>query len=236
MPNRFEIILLDLNGTFMFQHDRFGPDQDYARAYRAHGGTRLEPAEVTAALDALVNRMAEIDANPLRYDSFPSVRSVLSDLESTRRWPQSELERIENIVALHELGEVPPDYAAVIRALAETHRLGLVSNLWSMKEPWLAALRGAELLDVFEWVVFSSDGRSVKPSAKIFKPILRHWGGDRAGILMVGDSLERDVAGAHAAGVKAMWVSDGKAIADTNTAPDYQVTSLLDLAEWCSGA
>ena len=24
----FDVILLDLNGTFMFGHDRFGPEQD----------------------------------------------------------------------------------------------------------------------------------------------------------------------------------------------------------------
>lgn len=29
----FAVVLLDMNGTFMFREDRSGPDQDYAATY-----------------------------------------------------------------------------------------------------------------------------------------------------------------------------------------------------------
>ena len=38
--DRFAALLLDMNGTCMFGHDRFGPDQDYVATYRSHGGIR----------------------------------------------------------------------------------------------------------------------------------------------------------------------------------------------------
>jgi hypothetical protein len=41
MLSRFTVVLLDMNGTFMFGGDRFGPEQNYADTYHALGGRRL---------------------------------------------------------------------------------------------------------------------------------------------------------------------------------------------------
>ncbi len=41
MPVLCAAVLLDMNGTFMFQGDRFGTDQDYAATYRTLGGRQL---------------------------------------------------------------------------------------------------------------------------------------------------------------------------------------------------
>jgi len=35
MLSRFTVVLLDMNGTFMFGGDRFGPEQDFAATYHA---------------------------------------------------------------------------------------------------------------------------------------------------------------------------------------------------------
>jgi len=35
--DQFPVLLLDMNGTFMFGHDRFGPDEDYYATYRPLG-------------------------------------------------------------------------------------------------------------------------------------------------------------------------------------------------------
>jgi len=48
----FAVVLLDMNGTFMFREDRFGPDQDYAATYRALGGRRLAAELVQAIMAA----------------------------------------------------------------------------------------------------------------------------------------------------------------------------------------
>ena len=39
--DQFSVLLLDMNGTFMFGEDRFGEGEDFYRTYRALGGRRL---------------------------------------------------------------------------------------------------------------------------------------------------------------------------------------------------
>lgn len=95
--------------------------------------------------------------------------------------------------------------------------------------PWLAELERVRLLDVFDWLVFSSDGESTKPSSRIFEPILSQWHGSPEKILMVGDSLERDVAGAQVAGIKAMWIRGDSEVSPRPWAPEFEVGTLLEL-------
>ena len=77
--DRFSVVLLDLNGTFMFGQDRFGPDQDYAATYRELGGGALSPMVVSRAIAECWRRLEEIADDPGRYDSFPSVVEILSE-------------------------------------------------------------------------------------------------------------------------------------------------------------
>lgn len=44
--DQFSVLLLDMNGTFMFGHDRFGPDQDYFATYQRVGGRSLDRESV----------------------------------------------------------------------------------------------------------------------------------------------------------------------------------------------
>ncbi|HVA50499.1 MAG TPA: hypothetical protein VNH11_29395 [Pirellulales bacterium] len=44
------------------------------------------------------------------------------------------------LLDLHELGYVPNAYAKCLRRLATTHRLGLVTNIWSKKDRWVDEL------------------------------------------------------------------------------------------------
>jgi hypothetical protein len=44
---RFSVVLLDMNGTFMLGHDRFGPEQDYFATYQELGGRDLDREQVT---------------------------------------------------------------------------------------------------------------------------------------------------------------------------------------------
>ena len=229
MPSPFNVLLLDLNSTFMFGEDRFGPGQSYGDTYREAGGSDLSDAEVTAAVTELYEAMVTIGRTPARYDTFPSVGACLRALPSTAGWGEAELARLEHVVAVHELGHIPDPYAEVVRDLAASHKIGLVSNLWSRKDLWVAELERVGLANVFEWLVFSSDGTSIKPSARIFSPILSQWPGPRSRILMIGDSLTRDVAGAKAAGIKSLWLSNGAEPPPEAARPDFTTPDLLQL-------
>ena len=117
----------------------------------------------------------------------------------------------------------------MVEELATSHRLGLVSNLWSHKGPWISELDRAGVASAFEWMVFSSDGPYTKPSARIFDSILQACPDDKSRILMIGDSLKRDVGGAKAVGIKSLWIAEEGKPHDTALVPDFRLPDLLEL-------
>lgn len=204
--NQYAAVLLDMNGTFMFDEDRFGPDQDYHSTYRALGGVRLQPEAVRQSIADCYDRMTAMYDDPALTDSFPQVRDVLAESSALAGLPIAEVELVEGVIAWHELGRVPDEYAAALRRLATTHQLGVVANVWSRKWSWLDELRRAGILDLFATVVISSDGPSMKPSPALFRQALDALSMPPSAVVFVGDSLRCDIGGASAVGLDTVWV------------------------------
>jgi putative hydrolase of the HAD superfamily/5'-nucleotidase len=235
--DRYQAVLLDMNGTFMFGGDRFGPDADFHASYRASGGTRLTAEAVHRAVSDCYGRLDALYLDPARTESFPQVREVLAEFTACAGLPAAEVELLEDVFAPHEIGRVPDVYAAALRRLAATHRMGVVSNLWSRKPHWLAEFCRSGVLSLFETVVFSSDGPSMKPSPALFRQALAALPVPQSSVLFVGDSLRCDIGGATAVGLGSVWVNAGGTArpADSPT-PTFEVRSLLDLAGAHDGA
>jgi putative hydrolase of the HAD superfamily len=71
-----------------------------------------------------------------------------------------------------------------------------------------------------------------KPDPRIFDLALRLLGASPEEAVMVGDNPTRDVAGAKAAGVTAVWVNRaGLPLAAGAAVPDVEVASLRGLVE-----
>lgn len=206
----YSAILLDMNNTFLFGEDRFGSEHDYAATCRRLGG-RLPAERVRSVIDACYRYLAALYPDPECHDRFPTIADTLRDLPEAAGLSDTELRVLEQSFADHELGRVPQEYAAVVRKLATTHRLALVADIWSQKQPWLDELERVGLLDVFEVLVFSSDLGSVKPSPRPFRVAVAALGVDPAECVVIGDSARRDVGGAHAAGLDAICIGRGKA-------------------------
>jgi putative hydrolase of the HAD superfamily/5'-nucleotidase len=201
--DRFPVLLLDLNGTFMFGEDRFGIGEDFHATYRALGGVRLDSAQVSAGIRGCYEGMLSLYRSPGSFDNFPSLA------EGLRRYadvPASELHLLEQVFTVHERGLVPPAYAALLRRLSQTHQLGLVSNIWGRKEAWLAEFGRAGISDVFKGMVFSSDSRNIKPSPSLFRLALQSFP-KNSRVLFVGDSLARDIEPAKALGLATAWIN-----------------------------
>ncbi len=154
--SRYAGVLLDMNGTFMFGGDRFGPEQDYAATYRALGGRQLAAGVVQGTITACFETMGAIYDDPARCDSFPQLLDTLRDLPAARHLPEGELKLLERVIAEHELGRVSDTYALALKRLAATHRLGLVANILSPKDLWLDEFARAGVLNLFATLVFSS--------------------------------------------------------------------------------
>jgi len=230
MLSRFTVVLLDMNGTFMFGGDRFGPDQDFAATYHALGGRRLVARVVQDGVLACFETLGVIYDDSARCDAFPTVLDTLRDLATTRNLPEHELKLLERVIATHELGTVSDTYALAINRLAATHRLGVIANIISRKEPWLKEFARAGVLNLFAATVFSSDGSSVKPSRKLFEQALDAIAAPRSEVIFVGDSLRCDIGGAARAGLASIWIDrTGSGRRATDPEPTFIVRDLLEL-------
>lgn len=119
--------------------------------------------------------------------------------------------------------EVFPDAEATLRKLSATYVLGLVTNGASCLQR--DKLRASGLSSYFEVVVVSGDVGVAKPDASVFGRALAELAADRA--VMVGDSVENDVRGALAAGLRAVWVNrSGRPRPD-----DLDVPEVMSLSE-----
>ena len=97
-----------------------------------------------------------------------------------------------------------PDVAPCLRELrARGLRLVAVSN-WDCSLPgWLAS---AGLLELLDGVISSAAAGAAKPAAAVFRCGLELAGAEPAEALHVGDSLDNDVAGARALGIRAVLI------------------------------
>lgn len=220
---RYSVLLLDMNGTFMFGEDRFGDNEDFYSTYRSLGGSRLTSVEVTAIIRDCYAGMGRDYADPQCYNDFPSLNAGL------RRYTcaaERDLPLLARVFAQHELGTIPPWSATLLRRWSRTHRLALVANIWAPKQLWLEEFNRAGIADVFHAHVFSSDLRSIKPSPRLYDEALRGVGAQPHQALFVGDSLHYDIEGAKRAGIATAWITDAPG---RHPSADYVLSSLREL-------
>lgn len=116
-----------------------------------------------------------------------------------------------------------PDARDVLSELNKNYELGIISNSMSGLSRDFLAREG--LLDYFKVIVVSRDVRIRKPSPEIFRHALELLGAEAHETAHVGNSLEEDVAGAKAAGMRSVLLSS-YAIEDAEVEPDLTVPSL----------
>ena len=120
-----------------------------------------------------------------------------------------------------------PDAEPALRALHGTHRLGLVTNGPSDIQRMKLAASGLE--PYFAGVTVSTEVGAGKPDPAIFAHALAQLGAGPSDAVMVGDSFERDVAGARAAGIGAVWLNRSGGPRPEGATPDREITTLAQL-------
>jgi len=228
--DRFEVVLLDMGRTFMFNVDRFDKDDDFGATYRKAGGNRLRGREVFQILSAIFYQIIADSKRPEKYDNFSSVLTYLKRHPKSAQLPADEIAILEEVFSEHEAGTIPQAYVDVLRQLYKTHRLGIVSDIWSHSERFYQELARAGIRELFEAIVFSSDIGIIKPSPKIFQRALETFGVGVCRVVYIGDSLRRDVAGAKSLGMAAVWIQqDQVSEKDISVKPDLIISDLQDI-------
>ena len=106
-----------------------------------------------------------------------------------------------------------PDTIPGLDALRAGYRLGLLSNGSRLPET-------VGLASYFESVVFAQDHRVAKPDKGIFEVVERELGVGPEVCVLVGDHPVNDVAGAHGAGWRSVWIDRDGAVPFPETAHD----------------
>jgi putative hydrolase of the HAD superfamily len=84
-------------------------------------------------------------------------------------------------------------------------------------------------MEQFEVIMISGELGVGKPDPRIYQETLRQLGHAADACVMVGDNFRRDVAGAQDAGIRAVWISDGRPSPDFSVTPFLTVASLAEL-------
>jgi putative hydrolase of the HAD superfamily len=119
------------------------------------------------------------------------------------------------------------DALEVIAAVAGVAAIGLVTNgPTAIQGPKIALLH---LDRVFDVIVVSEDVGAWKPDPAIFRIALERVGVVPEAAVYVGDSAEHDVPGAHAAGMRAVWLNRNGIAWPGARPPDAEIRDLRAL-------
>jgi putative hydrolase of the HAD superfamily len=86
------------------------------------------------------------------------------------------------------------------------------------------------LSEYFDFLGLSCNIKAVKPDAKMFDSIIKKFKVSSREVLMVGDSLRSDIAGAKSAGMHSAWINrKGKSFDFAKIKPEFELNTLKDI-------
>lgn len=125
---------------------------------------------------------------------------------------------------------VYPDQDAepLLRSLHGKYKLGIVSN-YAIPECVDKLLQKYGFDALFDAVVVSGAVNKRKPSPEIFTRTLNALGVSAAETVLVGDTLDADIEGAKAVGMKAVYIKRREEKPVETAVPDATITSLTEV-------
>jgi len=199
--------------------------------YRRSGAELLDLAFDDVGVDPFFG----VDEYHARYDEFLPKTDAMVELRrecfaalAADRGRDPDLGRAvaDAFAAERDHGNVRalPGAAEAVERLAADHRLAVLTNgAPGMQSAKLAAL---PFRDAFEAVVHAGYDAPRKPEPDPYHHALNLLDATPERAVHVGNSLTTDVPGAHAAGVRSAWLSDGS---EPDPEPHYRLESLRDL-------
>ena len=117
---------------------------------------------------------------------------------------------------------------AVLRKLHSKYKLGIVSN-FAIPECVVKLLKGSKIYELFDVVVVSGAVNKRKPSPEIFDVALKMLGVSASEAVFVGDTVDADVEGPKAIGMKAVYIERRVQKESEKFCPDQTIKSLREL-------
>jgi FMN phosphatase YigB (HAD superfamily) len=217
-----QAVLLDMGGVLLPEQ------QTYERAVR------------DAGLLAALREAGVDDPEPFVVARAKALREAYRALEKERTQPDLELVFGDCSPAVKTLllrafkrESSPPPYPwalEVVAALARRYRLGLVSNTAMPGHHHADVLRRTGILRHFRCAVWSANFGRRKPDRAIVDFALAGLRVPRERAILVGDKLRTDIAAAHAAGLRSVYIRKrGAPWAGRELRPDFTIGDLRAL-------
>jgi putative hydrolase of the HAD superfamily len=210
-------VLLDLDDTLT---DRIGTVRAYAPQFLRDFGARFRMTDETA----LAAELARIDRNGYNHE-----RAI--DIAAHEAWserPDAEViaQHWNHYFAVHT--QARPALSSTLDAIARAGlQLGVVTNGPTDKQR-----RKVEALGLRERlgaVLISAELGIAKPDERIFRAAAQQLGVQPSECMFVGDNPEKDVGGATAVGMRAVWFRATLPWPEGLPAPHESVASLGEL-------
>ena len=121
-----------------------------------------------------------------------------------------------------------PEVLALLPSLRRRYRLALITN--GASDTQRGSLRMLGIEQAFDAVAISGEVGVAKPDPAIFQVALRGLGFGPEQAWHIGDDALTDIAGAHAAGLTAVWLNRSESLwIHGEPGPHYEVSSLSEL-------
>jgi putative hydrolase of the HAD superfamily len=167
------------------------------------------------------------------YEWAPTYRKN-SWYESLKRFdidePDLAVRLAENFVDnRRKMHRMYDDVQSVLEDFQGKYKLGLLTN--GAPRLQREKISGTKVGGYFDAIVISGDIGVGKPNPEIFDITLQRLGARADNAIMVGNSLSSDIAGARAAGIKAVWLNRNGNKRDDKVVPDWEITGLYEFYE-----
>lgn len=149
--DQYQVILLDMNSTFMFGEDRFGESEVFYTTYQQVANGQLSSDIVERTIRDCYQGLFKDYEDPGKYDDFPSLHEGLLHYGGI---DEQHVEDMTQLFVRHEIGIVPQDHANLLQNWSSKYQLGVVSNIWAKKEPWLEEFRRVGIDDIWQTIIF----------------------------------------------------------------------------------
>jgi len=113
--------------------------------------------------------------------------------------------------------ELFPETLPVLRELHGRYKMAIITN--GFAETHEAKIARLDLSRFFDTVVLAGEMELAKPDPAVFAHAMRTLGVKASESVMVGDRFDRDITGAHAAGMRAIWVNSRNEVMPTDVRP-----------------
>lgn len=165
------------------------------------------PGRRIAAALGLGREQARAITHRLFREAFASPAALATRLRAEFALADGVEEAIVPIWDAQEREPVEVDGATACVAAARAHgaRIGIVSNIWAPYEAGFRRACPAIVPLVDSWHVSYRAGVA-KPDPELFRAALGALGVDARDAVMIGDSIDKDIAPALALGMRAIWV------------------------------